>query len=367
MKYRNSFAILAFSAAFLLAGCGEQPASSSAPAASSVTPAETVSVTFNTNGGSSIATAIIDKGAKVSRPSDPIKEGYVFDDWYADEVLATLFDFDLPIYANTTVYAGWVEAAEESSDEEEAGKLYFRDAPWWNNMGAYTVAQFDDGDPEKMEWLAFIPGEAANIGYNYWSIDVPEEATTVTFYRGYDDPDTGEMNIEGPKTNALDLDSAAGNMYDIVNTTAAWDGTPIVGEWGIYDPSDVPEESSGEPATSGEIPSISTKYGLKDIETGNFICELTPTEPNEGYDQAKAENIAFAQGTKFALCDSESEGQPTWVCSFNPWSFGSQGDGAKIPEYLSVGDGYWEVVQDFNADVYAQFKFQADRIYFGLK
>ena len=40
-------------------------------------------------------------------PNDPIKEGYVFDGWYADKDLTVPFDFKNPITQDTYVYAKW--------------------------------------------------------------------------------------------------------------------------------------------------------------------------------------------------------------------------------------------------------------------
>ena len=39
-------------------------------------------VSFNTNGGTEIESVIVNKGDKVNKPDDPIREGYTFDDWY---------------------------------------------------------------------------------------------------------------------------------------------------------------------------------------------------------------------------------------------------------------------------------------------
>ena len=67
-------------------------------------------VTFDTDGGSSIDSQLVIEGRKATRPeTDPTKSGYVFKNWYADEELTTLFDFDSEIETNTTVYAKWAE------------------------------------------------------------------------------------------------------------------------------------------------------------------------------------------------------------------------------------------------------------------
>lgn len=67
-------------------------------------------VTFNTNGGSEIASQSVIEGRTATRPeTNPTKDGYNFKDWYANQTLTTLFDFSTPINENTTIYAKWVE------------------------------------------------------------------------------------------------------------------------------------------------------------------------------------------------------------------------------------------------------------------
>ena len=71
---------------------------------------ETVTVTFNTNGGSAVASQTITAGGKVAKPTDPTKDGYTFDGWYKEAALATAFDFENDtINDNTIIYAKWTE------------------------------------------------------------------------------------------------------------------------------------------------------------------------------------------------------------------------------------------------------------------
>lgn len=78
-------------------------------------------VTFDTNGGSSVASVQVDEGGKVTRPTtNPTKAAdteytYEFDNWYKDSACSQLFNFDTEtISANTTIYAGWTETAIEA-------------------------------------------------------------------------------------------------------------------------------------------------------------------------------------------------------------------------------------------------------------
>ena len=68
---------------------------------------EIYTITFNTPAGSTtVADQEVAYGAKVTRPANPEKTGYTFDDWYKDSSYQTLYDFNeavtesMPIYAN---------------------------------------------------------------------------------------------------------------------------------------------------------------------------------------------------------------------------------------------------------------------------
>lgn len=62
-------------------------------------------VSFDTDGGTAIADQNVRSGNKATKPADPTKSGYVFDDWYEEDTFVTVFDFDDAITADTTIYA----------------------------------------------------------------------------------------------------------------------------------------------------------------------------------------------------------------------------------------------------------------------
>lgn len=64
-------------------------------------------VTFNSNGGSTVAGAEVGHGLTVTKPTDPTKTGYTFGGWYSDEDLNTGWNFDTAVKAGTTLYAKW--------------------------------------------------------------------------------------------------------------------------------------------------------------------------------------------------------------------------------------------------------------------
>ena len=49
------------------------------------------------------------KGSKVSKPEDPVRDGYTFAGWYADEALTEAYDFGSAVNEDTVLYAKWTE------------------------------------------------------------------------------------------------------------------------------------------------------------------------------------------------------------------------------------------------------------------
>lgn len=66
-------------------------------------------LSFDTNGGNEeIRSQKYLEGSVIIRPTEPTREGYTFEGWYADEKLTTAFNFDAGMPGqDTTVYAKW--------------------------------------------------------------------------------------------------------------------------------------------------------------------------------------------------------------------------------------------------------------------
>jgi uncharacterized repeat protein (TIGR02543 family) len=66
-------------------------------------------VTFETNGGSTIESQTLEAGNKAIKPADPTKAGYHFVNWYIDPALTdgSEYDFDTPVTQDITLYAKW--------------------------------------------------------------------------------------------------------------------------------------------------------------------------------------------------------------------------------------------------------------------
>src|SRR5690554_2380820 len=62
---------------FILASCGSK----------------TFTVTFESNGGSTVEAISVKKDEKVTKPTDPTKDGYDFGGWFKEESLTTEWKF----------------------------------------------------------------------------------------------------------------------------------------------------------------------------------------------------------------------------------------------------------------------------------
>ena len=73
------------------------------------TPAPTYTVTFNSNGGSTVPPYVnVQHNSTVARPPDPSRDGYTLDGWYSDSGLTQVWHFSTArVTGNITLYAKW--------------------------------------------------------------------------------------------------------------------------------------------------------------------------------------------------------------------------------------------------------------------
>jgi len=83
----------------------------------------TYAITFNSNGGTEISSITAEEKSKITKPSDPIKEGYTFNGWYSDSSLIEPFTFKTMPSSNITLYASWSVSQYSISFNSNGGSI----------------------------------------------------------------------------------------------------------------------------------------------------------------------------------------------------------------------------------------------------
>ena len=84
-------------------------------------------IKFMSNGGSDVPDQTVPYGEKISKPEDPVREGYTFEAWYKNLDRTEKWDFEKDtVSGNMTLYAGWTLG--ESAPAHQGGGI----SPlWW--------------------------------------------------------------------------------------------------------------------------------------------------------------------------------------------------------------------------------------------
>ena len=96
-QFKSLLLILILSAVFM-------PLLVSCPDAGSPT---TYTVTFNSGEGSDVPSQNVKSGEKAVRPENPVQAEYRLENWYSDAAFQTVYDFNLPVEGDITLYAAW--------------------------------------------------------------------------------------------------------------------------------------------------------------------------------------------------------------------------------------------------------------------
>lgn len=66
-------------------------------------------ITFNSNGGTSVTAITKNSGESINKPTDPTRGGYNFDGWFYDSNLTSAVTWPIVLETSLTLYARWVD------------------------------------------------------------------------------------------------------------------------------------------------------------------------------------------------------------------------------------------------------------------
>jgi uncharacterized repeat protein (TIGR02543 family) len=161
----------------------------------------TYTVTFNSNGGSTVSSITnVKENEKINKPTDPNRSGYSFDGWYKEAGLTTPWNFaNDKVTQNITLYAKWTEespsvqsvsVSPKSVSVEKGAKLKF------------TGVVSPSNAPQTLIWTV-IDGTASSISNSgELSVLIGETATSVRVIASSieddDKADTAVVTITNP-------------------------------------------------------------------------------------------------------------------------------------------------------------------------
>lgn len=171
-------------------------------------------VTFDSRGGSDVASAAVNIGSPVSGPAAPTRENATFAGWYREASLENPWDFDSAVTENITLYAKWNMLPARKTGIPAASTAGV-------TLGAaytlYLTAIFEDADADPLTYKVSVNG-AGDIGANADYSYTPASAGDTTLVFKADDgtadsTDTYTVTLTaGPATHVVEVsaDPAAG-------------------------------------------------------------------------------------------------------------------------------------------------------------
>lgn len=119
-------------------------------------------VTFNSNGGSSVSPQTITEGNKVQKPSNPTKEGHKFTSWTLN---GSTYNFDAGVSSNITLVANWTQ------------KNYTVTATAADQTSPFSrvLTVYEEGTKITVKTIQYSDGttlcQGANPNVNYYAIE----------------------------------------------------------------------------------------------------------------------------------------------------------------------------------------------------
>ena len=164
-------------------------------------------VTFDVDGGSAITSQTVISGNKITKPSNPTKDGYTFEGWYKEVELKDKFDFESEtITEDTTLYAKWI--AKNNTERFDTN-----DYSWNTSSDSSSSSSYSGTNSKNTQTSSLLP---------VLSQQIPAKLQTRAYLKGYGDetikPDKRVTNAELATilTNLVEED------YEIIAQGSVW-------------------------------------------------------------------------------------------------------------------------------------------------
>ncbi len=223
---------------------------------------------FNSNGGSSVASVSVNQNSLVTKPEDPVRQGYRFDGWYKDSALSKAWNFaGDTVQSDITLYAKWTKIYTCTFDTRGGSSV----SPSYANSEGYVL----------------LPASPVRTKYVFkgWYQD-PDCTTPAYLYEDYDD------NLYVKISNDTTLYAKWAIDESLLLQTISLDKTNITltpGETTVIYATLSPADSAAslDWSTDSECISIMKSYDGKSatvtaVDKGKALITVTAVETTEG-------------------------------------------------------------------------------------
>lgn len=237
---------------------------------------ETIIVSFETFGGTSVDSIEVVKGTKLIEPKSPYFEGYEFKGWYFND---KLFDFDSVISDNILLEAKWVKMANTDSQKEKR-----------NQSNVIDVNKEKGNEKVNQSNIINMNSEEDNEKVNIENRDEKHEVKTEKY--DYINPRPADEIIKC-QYDDFSYDSKTGYCYDLKHVKAIF-GCP----------NDYNEDNDGrcyhENISNPSVESYCLRDGEFIYKNQCYVNVIDKTEPSykcpDGYKYVKDVNEFLYRG-----------------------------------------------------------------------
>ena len=190
-------------------------------------------LSFDTNGGSTIEAIEKEYGSAITKPTDPTKESVMFAGWYTTEEYTDEFVFDVIPNENTTIYAKWTKEVIEWKLVTNASDLEIHDVIVITNDDATkAIANMNSGNETVADVTSLNDGAEIAISDNVQQFTLTNGTVSDSFglYNGsgYLDSSTNTLNTKSK------LDTTGSWNITISDSIATFKSKNIFSKYLVY-------------------------------------------------------------------------------------------------------------------------------------
>lgn len=238
---------------------------------------KTYNVSFDTNGGSFVATQKVKVFKKATKPADPTKDGYTFDNWYYND---GIFDFDTRITNDMVIEARWLGDGTPSDGKYTVS---------FNSNGGSSIASVKTNDDGTID----VPANPTREGYTFvawqyngvdfdFSTKVTTNMTLVAKWEESTSTSTESVPAEKVTVSPTSVSLAVGNTKRISVTLSPKEATNRTMNWSTSNNKVATVDKNGTVKAVGEGKATITVEvdGKKAIITVTVTKATTTTSPS---------------------------------------------------------------------------------------